>query len=154
MVGFDGWYEVSDQGRVKSLDRTITDALGRERRLRGQVIAGSTHMGGYHSVVLRRGNGRVHRLVHRLVAEAFIGSRPLGEVVRHLDGNPKNNFVDNLAYGTHADNMNDTVAHGRHHYAKRTHCKEGHPLEIVGKRRLCRTCKKAYMREYYLKNRG
>lgn len=52
-----------------------------------------------------------HR-VHSLVAEAFIGPRPPGLIVCHKDGNPKNNNVDNLYYGTTKQNSADSIRHG------------------------------------------
>jgi hypothetical protein len=50
---------------------------------------------------------------HTLVAETFVGQRPPGQGVRHLDGNPANDDPSNLAWGTQGENMADTVAHGR-----------------------------------------
>jgi hypothetical protein len=57
-------------------------------------------------------NVRHHKKVHELVAMAFLGARPADAVVRHLDGDAKNNAVWNLAYGSHKDNMKDAVRHG------------------------------------------
>lgn len=51
--------------------------------------------------------------IHHLVAQYFIGPRPEGNYVRHLDGNKTNNNLDNLAFGTPQDNVNDTMSHGR-----------------------------------------
>ena len=51
------------------------------------------------------------RTVHKLVAEAFLGKREKDKVVRHLDGNAKNNLVENLAYGTQKENMADALRH-------------------------------------------
>lgn len=51
--------------------------------------------------------------IHHLVAEYFIGPRPEGNYVRHLDGDKLNNHVSNLAYGIPQDNINDTMRHGR-----------------------------------------
>lgn len=63
---------------------------------------------GYYTVNLRDGYGKGKTtLVHFLVAQAFIGPRPKGRIIRHLDGNPLNNNVSNLAYGTYKDNEND-----------------------------------------------
>jgi hypothetical protein len=50
--------------------------------------------------------------VHRLVAWAFLGPRPEGMQIRHLDGNKMNNFIENLVYGSAKDNSQDKVAHG------------------------------------------
>jgi hypothetical protein len=94
------------------------------------------------------------RYVHSLVAEAFIGPRPIGLEVRHLDGDSTNNAVDNLRYGTHAENMQDRVKHGRDPQALRTHCPHGHGytpentyMQSAGGRG-CRACRTRRGREY------
>lgn len=56
---------------------------------------------------------REHHWVHRLVLEAFVGPAPEGAVARHLNGDPTDNHLENLAWGTQAENCLDTVAHGR-----------------------------------------
>ena len=69
--------------------------------------------GGYLKVRLCRPDGsRVNRAVHRLVAEAFLGSRPDGEQIRHLNGNQKDNRVENLTWGTAQENASDRGRHG------------------------------------------
>lgn len=55
---------------------------------------------------------RCARLVHRLVLEAFVGPCPEGMECRHLDGNPANNRLDNLCWGTRRENCEDAVRHG------------------------------------------
>lgn len=71
---------------------------------------------GYVVVGIRVGSVRSRPVgIHQLVADAFIGLRPDGQQVRHLDGNPGNNAASNLAYGTVQDNANDRKRHG--HYA-------------------------------------
>jgi len=66
------------------------------------------------AIGLRCGGLTIRLLVHRIVCTVFHGQAPspLHEV-RHLDGNPQNNVPSNLAWGTHAENMGDMVAHGR-----------------------------------------
>ena len=65
-------------------------------------------------MTLQRGGRQARRTkrVHTLVAEAFVGPRPSGHVVRHLDGSRDNNNRDNLTYGTQADNVQDAIKHG------------------------------------------
>lgn len=67
--------------------------------------------------------------VHRLVMLAFVGDSK--QEVRHLDGDPGNNRLSNLAYGTSSVNQHDSVAHGTHRSARVTHCKWGHPYDEV-----------------------
>jgi hypothetical protein len=71
-----------------------------------------THRSGYKVVTFYIG-GRKNQLVHRLVLLSFIGPCPDGKSVRHLDGDPGNNNLHNLCYGTQAENEADKVAHGR-----------------------------------------
>lgn len=100
VIGWEGLYEVSDQGRVRSLRRdTRTMSPGRK---------GS----GYLYVNLARGGARRTRHVHRLVLEAFVGPCPAGCETRHLDGDPANNRLENLAWGTSAENKQDQRRHG------------------------------------------
>jgi hypothetical protein len=67
----------------------------------------------YLKVSLGNGSGSRLRPVHILVAEAFIGPRPQGRQVRHLDGDAMNNRKGNIAYGFPQDNSDDRVKHGR-----------------------------------------
>lgn len=72
---------------------------------------------GYLIVVLTTGGreGRKTSVVHQLILKTFIGPRPDGMETRHLDGNSRNNHIDNLRYGTKTENAEDTKRHGRLH---------------------------------------
>ena len=110
--GFYGWYEASDKGRVRSLQRLIIHSDGRKRNYPSVVLKQYTDDFGYTKVTLKR-NGddwRVH--VHHLVALAFHGPRPEGLWVCHSDGVRTNNTPDNLRYDTPASNAADSVRHG------------------------------------------
>lgn len=67
---------------------------------------------GHLKLNLGTGSGR-SRWVHRLVLQAFVGPPTEGQVARHLDGNPTNNALGNLAWGSPSENNADMVAHGR-----------------------------------------
>ena len=69
----------------------------------------------YLCIDLVQNGKRIKCRIHSLVALTFIGERPLGMQVRHLDGNPLNNSPENLAYGTQSDNEQDSVRHGTHY---------------------------------------
>ena len=101
-------YEVSDDGRVRSLDRTII-RKGVEAHLMGRELAMRIHTHGYHMVALGR---KGQRTVHSLVAAAFIGPRPEGFDVNHKDGDKTNNNVGNLEYITRSGNMRHAVQTG------------------------------------------
>lgn len=100
-----------------------------------------------------------HRTVHSLLAEAFIGPRPHNQEVRHLNGNPSDNRIENLTYGSKSENAYDSIEHGTHFNAGKTHCKYGHPFDdantIITKRgRVCRTCKSAINLKYNSRKRS
>ena len=126
--GYEGIYEVSSHGRVRSLDRTVTYSDGRVRRYKGKVLRATLSSGGYPCLSLYSQGKEKRRYVHSLVAEAFIGTRPKGMEVCHNDGDPANNHLDNLRYDTHSDNMLDSVRHGTNPSTAKTHCPRGHEL--------------------------
>lgn len=68
------------------------------------------------------------KTVHSVILATFVGPRPTSAVIRHLDGNARNNRIDNLKYGSQSENALDTVAHGRNPKAQRTSCPRGHSL--------------------------
>ena len=112
--GWEGLYEVSDLGRVRSLDRlTRPGGRGRGQRRRGRVLVLRPTAKGYRSVSLCSEAGQRTRLVHHLVLDAFVGTKMPGQECRHLNGDRADNRLVNLAWGTSAENHNDTVRHGR-----------------------------------------
>jgi hypothetical protein len=79
----------------------------------GRPLIPGRHPQGYLQVLIYRpGQHRLCRRVHALVCEAFHGPRPEGQEVRHLDGNPANNNASNLRWGTHSENVIDSINHG------------------------------------------
>lgn len=130
VVGYEGLYQVSDRGRVKSLERTAPARSGSVRKVSERVLRQFTDDVGRKQVSLtREGKTRAKR-VHRLVAEAFLtnpGDLPL---VLHGDGDPGNNCVSNLRWGTHSQNRLDAVRHGTHPFASREECVKGHLLRL------------------------
>lgn len=152
VVGYDGVYEVSDHGNVRSLDRMVQIRDdGRQRHERGRLLSPGHDHHGYRLIVLRAHGARRTRWVHQLVLEAFIGPKPLGQVTRHLDGDPTNNHLSNLTWGTYSENVADRVAHGRHGWAARSKCDLGHelvasnlvPSRLAIGKRTCLACYRA-----------
>lgn len=92
---FDGDYAVSNLGRVKRLTGYSA----------GCFLKPETTNAGYRRVVCCVNNKRLKRSVHALVAMAFIGERPDGLQINHIDGDKKNNRVANLEYVTMSENM-------------------------------------------------
>lgn len=76
------------------------------------------------------------RTIHQLVTEAFVGPRPTGSEVRHLDGNPANNRASNLAWGTRRENMADARRHGTLVQGARCHMARLTELDVVHVRQL------------------
>ena len=123
--GYEDLYQISDTGSVRSFDRPSSSVLGGISY--GRELGGNVDKDGYRLVSLsdHEGRKRKHR-VHRLVLLAFVGPQPVGKpIVRHLNGDPLDNRLENLAYGTHVENMADAKLHGRDR-SSQTHCKTGH----------------------------
>lgn len=122
VLGFEG-YEVSNLGRVRSwISRRSPKGKPHIRRA---VLTPA----GYEKIILIVGSRRLYRSVHRLVAEAFIPNPRRLPIVRHLNHDPLDNRVTNLAWGSQADNVRDSHEDGRHphgesHYAARLTAEE------------------------------
>lgn len=97
---FEGLYEVSDTGLVRSLDRRAK----RSAILLGRTLKPWTSHGGYLYVTLCKNGERTRAAVHQLVATAFISPKPSGLEVNHMDGDKKNNNASNLEYVTRREN--------------------------------------------------
>lgn len=152
--GYEGAYEVSDQGRVRSLARTIPIKNGTHRNVSGRVLAPLTDSSGYKTVGLRKSGRGTTRRVHSLVMDVFVHPRRDGEVVCHNNGDPADNRLTNLRYGTNSENMRDKRRHGTDYNVNKTHCPRGHSLELFNcepyqlklGRRSCKSCCRARQR--------
>lgn len=103
VVGFEGLYEVSCLGRVRSLDKIVRYSRGIDNfaRRKGKLLSPKVANTGYHEVVLIGHNGsRNNKRVHRLVAEAFIPNPNNYPIINHKDENKLNNLVSNLEWCT------------------------------------------------------
>lgn len=107
-----GRYSVSTCGRVRN------DQSGRLR-----VFGWAGKPGRKYADVDWQTNGqRIHRRVHHLVLETFVGSRPKGLNALHDDDDRRNNHVSNLRWGTHSENMQDRAKNGNNPSLNKTHC--------------------------------
>src|SRR5690606_6570320 len=104
VVGHEGHYEVSDQGRIRSVPHVRITKAGQRYPVRGQLLTPAVHPTGYPQVYLSVEGKTVPRKVHALVAEAFIGPRPEGHQIAHNDGDRLNSRLENLRYATAAEN--------------------------------------------------
>lgn len=149
-------YEVSSDGRVRSVRYRTLKSNGRYHTRAGQVLKLRMSPDGYPKVRIYKGA----YTVHRLVCIAFHGPQPDEDVeVRHLNGIKTDNRVANLAWGTRSENMRDNVRHGVNFLASRTHCNWGHPFNqentrIVNGRRTCIECHRRSCREHYWRKKA
>lgn len=108
VVGYEGLYEVSREGRIRSLERDVPVAAKPGRpasfKVRGRIKKFDSTAAGHQRVELSKGGVNKKLFVHRIVAEAFLGPSEGLPVVNHLDCNPKNNRVGNLEWTTYSGN--------------------------------------------------
>ena len=104
--GYEGLYQVSDMGRVKSLERTVSKEDGSIQHRKERIKKLFTNNKGYLLVNLCNSNGKKKRLVHRLVCEAFHENLENKPCVNHIDENRANNKASNLEWCTYAENNN------------------------------------------------
>lgn len=149
VVGFEGRYEVSTLGHVRSRGFWRKGPHGSTVWSKPKVLKGTPDRQGYLQVGLSRGDGtQAKRKVHRLVLEAFTGPCPSGLETRHHNGVPDDNRVQNLSWGTPSQNKMDKIRHRTDHHSRKTHCKNGHPFSpentytMGGTRRICRACRR------------
>ena len=151
VVGYEGYYEVSDHGNVRSLDRVVPRGRHAQTVI-GRALSPSAKPSGHMQVsIIGADRKQRTRMVHQLVLDAFVGPCPEGMEACHADDDPRNNHVGNLRWGTRSSNMRERVANGRHNESRKTHCVHGHEFTPentlvrrvpgrVGPRRDCRAC--------------
>ena len=115
---YNGMYQVSNLGNVRSVDR-IVKYINRygtpsEQLHKGKIIAQTDNGKGYKVVHLYMKNKMTNEYVHRLVAETFIGEIPEGYAVNHIDFNKGNNMLNNLEIVTYSENNKHSAAAGRY----------------------------------------
>lgn len=102
--GYEGFYQVSSYGRVRSVDRVIEYNDGRKRLQKGRILKPIKDGNGYLQIVLSKSSEVKRVLIHRLVAEVFINNPDNLPQVNHKDENKRNNCVSNLEWCTQAYN--------------------------------------------------
>lgn len=117
VVGFEGYYEVSSEGRVRSVDRVLSTPTGPQRH-RGRLLTQRLHSRGYLQASLSKDGRTSVLLIHRLVLLAFRGEH--AAEARHLNGNKTDNRLVNLAWGSSKENAADRRHHGTQHRGSRT----------------------------------
>lgn len=96
--GYEGLYQVSNEGRVKSLEREVVYVDGRKKIVKEKILHNILNGLGYCHVMLSKNGGPKRYKVHRLVAQAFIPNPNGYPIINHKDENPKNNVVSNLEW--------------------------------------------------------
>lgn len=160
--GYEGYYQASTLGRIRSVDRILTKPSpgGGEMSypMRGRVLRQTRCGSGYLKVNLSRDGEKANAMVHTLVALTFIGSRPPGMEVCHGPGGMDDCSLANLRYDTHGENELDKRRHG----GRSESCGRGHLLIDANlthprgsrSRRQCRACSCAVMWRSRRRKRG
>ena len=105
-VGYEGIYEVSNKGKVRSSKDKITKSKRHGvRKWQQRILRQKTDKNGYKRVSLWKNKTDKTFLVHRLVALAFLPEVEGKEYINHIDGNPSNNYVENLEWCNHKENL-------------------------------------------------
>lgn len=104
--GYEGIYEISNFGRIKSLDRFVEHKRSGLIHIKEKILKPHISSKGYYCQWLHKDGIKKSIFIHRLVAEAFISNPYNFPYVNHKDENPKNNYVGNLEWCTHKYNMN------------------------------------------------
>lgn len=132
--GFEGLYQISNFGNVKSLDRTVK-VIGKNqfgtfityKQIKGKMLSQSINKYGYYQVVLYKNGKKYNKLVHQLVAKAFIPNPQNKPTVNHIDGIKTRNIVNNLEWATQKE-------------------QQWHSINILGHKHIisqkCRDCRK------------
>lgn len=150
--GYEGEYEVSDSGRVRSLSRPIVGIPGRRAWMsRERVLYQSVDKAGYVRVNLTHDGIRKGKLVHVLVAEAFM-DRPNGKTeVNHINGIKGDNRICNLEFCTPSENIRHAIQTGlRKAKSTPVYCEDGRrfsgaaeasKVTLIGMSSICKCCK-------------
>ena len=112
-VGFEGFYEVSNLGRVRSVLRFITKSNGATMRIKERILKPRPQKSGHLLLWLRKDKKTYAVNVHRLVANAFLGPCPTGMECCHNNGIAWDNRAENLRWDTRSSNIKQAYVDGR-----------------------------------------
>lgn len=136
-------YEVSSEGRIRSLDHSLVRGNGVKLTRKGQLLKLTPQKRTGH--LKFRAQSKTY-MVHWAVLTAFVGERPPGFVACHGEGGVADNSLTNLRWDTIKENNRDKIRHGNDHNSAKTHCPSGHSYDkkntAINSRgaRVCRIC--------------
>ena len=125
IAGYEGLYQVSNLGRVKSLPRELKRFTDRKCLAKERILTAHPNSKGYLRIQLKKDGKTEQRFLHRLVAEAFIPNPSNKGEVNHIDNAPTNNKAENLEWTTHKENMEWSSKCGRYDHLKEQRSKYG-----------------------------
>lgn len=129
--GYEGMYQVSNQGRIRGLDRIIVQKDGKKQKIRGKIISIGIKNNGYYMGQICSKGKMVNLTVHRLMALAFIPKVEGKEYVNHIDGNRANNNLSNLEWVNMKENSLHGVNRAKEEQRLYTSCKKNTPEFIL-----------------------
>lgn len=160
VVGFETTYEVNDIGQVRRSGAAAKNGKGHGGGAKIGRLLTDHDNGGYRSVQLWKNGKPTMKLVHVMVAEAFLPPRPLGYEVNHDSGIKDNNLVSNLEWMTRSENMKHAYRTGLRQpidvekmRKSKPLCPSGHEFTPEntrlknGRQRVCRTCHRQRVNE-------
>ncbi|MFV0976959.1 NUMOD4 motif-containing HNH endonuclease [Bacillus paranthracis] len=133
--GYEGIYEVSSLGRVRSLDRIVVDYRGIKKKVRGKILSPGLTNKGYCIVSLNAVDKRHTLTVHRLVANAFIPNLDNKPQVNHINGIKTDNRICNLEWLTNEENMKHAINNGLANKGGRKKGSQNKKITICSKKR-------------------
>ena len=137
---YSGIYEVSNFGRVRSLDRTVVHCNGFKQKIKGRILRPGISVPGYRMIQLCKDGKQKNGQVHQLVADAFIKTKPkkCKYEVMHLDNNRLNNNIENLRYGSRLCNCAFRRDYGTNHGGVNHYRAKFTVKDILRIRKLCK----------------
>ena len=110
--GYEGYYQVSNYGNVKSLDRVVKEKTGKTQALKSRVLKPRINPSGYCYVELSKNGSKATFAIHQLVAQAFLNNPENKPIVNHINGVKTDNNVSNLEWATYSENLSHAYSTG------------------------------------------
>lgn len=111
---YEGYYQVSNLGRIRSLDRIVGGPYNSKRKLKSKLLFGTSNIDKYVQVMLCKYGKPKSRLVHSLVANTFMYNPNLDLRINHKDCDKTNNIITNLEWVTQSENIIHSYANNLH----------------------------------------